>query len=249
MSTIRLTLASLAITAFTGFSAAQAQEDSPNQSKSLDRQSQVGHPHEGSETNQGDRYEARRASTNDDRSENAHHDYLAQGPTIEEAILQKLKKGNEAEIELAKLAMNKTDNEDVRQLCQTLIQDHEACIEKIQQTSAKRNAQSHIEASMNQSATVPKQLCRIAEVACENSLMMTKEMLSNYEGQDFNMAFLGQQCVAHTTMLAELKAIENTGPQELQPIAQDAIGKVKKHLERCKEIAKQLEDDRDKPSS
>lgn len=82
------------------------------------------------------------------------------------------------------------------------------------------------------------------EQACENSLQMTKEMLQDYQGQDFQMAFLGQQIVRHVNMLAELQAIESTGPQELQPIAQTAIQKVKSHLEQSKQLAQRFEDER-----
>ncbi len=89
-----------------------------------------------------------------------------------------------------------------------------------------------------------KQLCKFGEQACDNALKMTKEMLGSYEGQDFNMAFLGQQCVAHTMMLAELKAIESVGPQELKQIASRAAGKVQQHLDKAKSIAQKLEDDR-----
>lgn len=68
-------------------------------------------------------------------------------------------------------------------------------------------------------------------------------MLGEYQGQDFNMAFLGQQCVAHTMMLAELKAIESEGPQEMRSVAQEAKTKVEQHLEKVKQLAKKLEDD------
>ena len=72
---------------------------------------------------------------------------------------------------------------------------------------------------------------------------MTKEMLGKHQGQDFNMAFLRQQCVAHTMMLGELKAIESDGPTELRQFASQAAAKVEKHLEKAKLLAKKLQDD------
>jgi predicted outer membrane protein len=132
--------------------------------------------------------------------------------------------------------MQKTDHSELKQLTQTIVRDHEALNQKLQQFSNQNQANS-------QGQRVPTQLCQIADQACDNAMKMTKDMLTKYEGQDFQMAFLGQQCVAHTMMLAELKAIESTGPQELQPIAQEAISKVEKHLEKAKQLAKKLEDD------
>ncbi len=220
------------------------------------------------------RYEARRAA--DGARE--------QGPTVREALVMKLQKANQTEIELAKMASEKTDNDQVKQLTQTIIQDHQALQQKLSQldknasnqtrsgqggavttsqpgaqttrgnTQGQQNRQVQGTTQGNQAfagnqqsmqqARVPQQLCDIAEKACENAREMTMEMLSKYEGQDFNMAFLGQQIMAHTAMLAELKAIQSVGPEDLQSIAQEAITKTEQHLDKAKQLAKKLEDDR-----
>ncbi len=260
MSKIRFTIATLAVTSFCGLADAQTTQVLPAQTSPPPVQpvapAQQPLPQQnGSIVDQADRYESRRVVT----------DSKQQGPTVKEAILHKLQKANEAEIELAKLAIQKSDNEDVKKLAQTIVQDHEACNEKLQkmtghdknsgqgqhaqQDRTTSNQQAGRLSTSDQSPTVPKELCRIAEQACENSLKMTKDMLSKYKGQDFNMAFLGQQCVAHTMMLAELKAIESSGPQELQQMAQEASQKVEQHLEKSKQLAKKLEDDRKNKNS
>ncbi len=184
----------------------------------------------GTASDSSDRYEARREAT----------ESIQQGPTVTQALVQKLQTANEAEIELAKMAMKETDNDRVKQLCQTIVQDHQAVNKKLKQLTTQSQSGS------SQAPTVPKELCQIADQACSNALEMTKEMLGKLDGQDFNMAFLSQQCVAHTMMLAELKAIESTGPQALKQVAQMTIPKVEKHLDEAKQLAKKLEDDRDK---
>lgn len=227
---------------------------------------------------QSDRYEARRA---------IHAGATQQGVTIQEALVKKLIKANDAEIELAKLAQQKTNNDQVKQLTKTIIEDHQALNQSLQQVSKQQGAASNRSANNQPNANdrnsqdrqsgdrgannwntnqsnrpqlgqdrnrpmanqgqqaemVPQELCDLGEQACDNALKMTKEMLREYDGQDFNMAFLGQQCVAHTMMLAELKAIQSDGPQELQSVAGKAIDKVEKHLETAKKIAKKLEKD------
>ncbi|WP_442510022.1 DUF4142 domain-containing protein [Novipirellula sp. SH528] len=215
----------------------------------------------GTQTDQGDRYEARRVASSTPQQ---------QGPTVKQALVQKLIKENEAEIELAKLAEQKSDNQEVKQLAQTLIREHQAFNQTLQQHAGQQHAgnsptgqsqanrntppgnQAGTQSQLQNDATprsaantVPRELCQIGEQACDNALKMTKEMLGNYEGQDFNMAFLGQQTIAHTMMLAELQAIESAGPQELQPIVQQASSKVKRHLEETKQLAKKLQDDRE----
>ncbi|TWU08515.1 DUF4142 domain-containing protein [Stieleria varia] len=278
MSKLSFTFASLAIAAFCGLQSVQAQQPLPGQPISpTPPGTEVIRPTEqqaGVQNDQGDRYEARRVSV--DSQSNQH------GLTVREAIVQKLQKTNEAEIELAKMAMQRTDNQELKQLAQMIIQDHQQCNQKLQQWGSqndKRSSQDQLgrnqDAGENrvgnqkrpnktdqfasrptgdatgdaQSARVPNELWRVGEQACENALKMTKDMLGNYEGQDFNMAFLGQQCVAHTMMLAELKAIASVGPEELQTFAQETSQKVEQHLEKCKQLAKKLEDDRSKSRS
>lgn len=300
MSKIRFSVVALAAAALCGPSVVQAQQPAPTQTERAQ-------PRASDDANQTNRLQNDQAARNEVRRASASTTQNAHGVTVTEAIAQKLKHANEAEIELAKLAMEKSSSEEVKQLAQTIVKDHQACIEKLEQlpktqpqakgqvrqaaaqqlqeagqklqdagerleaaqerqadqdrqtSQAQTRDQNRSDAAdrqttQNRSSTqgqvqsssqmVPHELCKIAEQACENSLQMTKELLNEYEGQDFDMAYLGQQCVAHTNMLAELKAIESTGPQELQALAQEASTKVEQHLEKCKQIAKKLEDDR-----
>lgn len=288
MSKLRFSAAALSVAAITGLSTAVAQTtldqpgvptsppivqpDQPGQPTTLP--GQITDQPAGSQnvqSNQSDRYEARRVATNSQQQ---------QGPTVTQALVQKLIMSNEAEIELAKLAQQKSDNQEVQKFAQMLIQDHQALNQTLKQHAGSSQAgqsQTHsLQAGQTQTGqtqdrtgqqpaadsqtrsdrmtqwsdqTVPKELCQIGEQAYDNALKMTKEMLNRYEGQDFNMAFLGQQTIAHTMLLAELQAIESNGPQSLQPIVQQASSKVQMHLEKTKQLAKKFEDDRNNPQS
>ncbi len=242
-----------------------------------------------------------------------------QNVTVEEALVKKIKKSNEAEIELAQLAQEKVEDQGFRQFTQKLIQDHQQMnqqLDSMVSTNAGRAAQGSASDSptstsrqpgtsqpspgqntpgqnapgrratnsdeqaraqagqdaQNQPGAagrqgegrpgegrqgqgrgqmagmgggrVPQILCTIMEEACDNNLEMTKKMLQEYEGQDFKMAFLGQQIVAHTASLAEMKAIESSGPAQLKALAQQASPKIQEHLDMAKQMAKKFEDDR-----
>lgn len=325
------------------------------------------------------------STTRNERPQQTTANTASQGVTVAEAIVRKLHKANEAEIQIAQLAQEMSDNKEVQQLATTLIQDHKAFNEKLERLqttkwsrannaanvvnrnastsearrqrnanptgtldarddrpAANRSANLPVAGTPNQPNTssenttinatgertpkprtnlpvastpnqpntsganttinasgentsnrendlrtagtpnadtterplsdtdrqpyqrdsssmrsnpaasgsqmVPQQLCTIAEQACENATQMTEKMLRGYQGQDFNMAFLGQQCVAHTMMLAELKAIESAGPVELRSIASEAASKVQSHLDSAKRLAKKFEDDRSNAS-
>lgn len=89
--------------------------------------------------------------------------------------------------------------------------------------------------------TVPQALCAIMEKASSNCQQMTKQMLQNYEGADFDMAFVGQQTIAHMTLLAELRAIEEQDLGQLSQIAGKAATTTESHLEKLKQLARELE--------
>lgn len=78
--------------------------------------------------------------------------------------------------------------------------------------------------------------------ACHKKLEMTKELLEEYQGQDFDMGYLGQQIVAHVEMLATLKAMENHGTPEFQQVVKEGIQTTEAHLKHAKAIASRLED-------
>lgn len=172
-----------------------------------------------------DRFEARRAPI-DQKS----------GVSLQQAIIDKLQQCNQSEIELVQMAQQRIDHEELQQYTQTVIKDHKGLHQELEKLSQQ------VQDRGSQSAQVPQQLCALMQQAAQNNLDMTKQMLQRYEGQDFQMAFLGQQIFGHTGLLAELQAIQSTGPEQLHQIAGQAEQKVQQHLQTAKQIAQKLED-------
>jgi len=290
MSQLRFTAAFLAIAALAGWTHVQAQQTSPGiqqqRPEQTDQRPEQTDQRDSQPTgSQTDRYEARRATT----------DASQPGKSLKAAIAQKLTLANDAEIELAKMAQQKVDHPELKQLTQTLIQDHQKLNQQLQQFTGQDHAgqdragqaragqdragqaragqaragqaragQASAGTSPGQataqrgdqrqgsdlaqhdagasSVMVPAEMCQLMEQAHQNRLEMTKEMLSNYEDQDFQMAFLGQQVFSHTSLIADLKAIESHGPDELQSYAQQALPMVEQHRDQAKQLAKKLKD-------
>lgn len=84
----------------------------------------------------------------------------------------------------------------------------------------------------------------IERQATENYIAQSSQMLQRYEGQDFDMGYLGFQIGSHTWALAELEALSSVGSEQFQQIVADATTKVKHHLQEAKELSKKYEDDR-----
>lgn len=169
-------------------------------------------------------------------------------PKMQEEMAACLALSNHAEIELAKMAIDKTQNADVRQLAQQMLDDHTAAGEKLKQFMPKVQANAdQSTAQENQSAHQHHDaMQKLMQKVAKNELNMTKEVLMRYEGQDFDMGYLGQQILAHTQMLAKLYAMQDQGTPEFQSTLKDMIGTVNEHFKHASHLSRQLEgrDDR-----
>ncbi len=87
------------------------------------------------------------------------------------------------------------------------------------------------------------QILAIDRQATENYIQSTTEMLEKYQGQDFDMGFLGFTIGSHTWALAELKAMDSVGDEKFQKLISDATMKVEKHLMKAVELSKEFEAD------
>ncbi len=179
---------------------------------------------------------------------------------------------NQAEIELGKIAVERSSNEQVKQFAESLIQDHTQLDQQLKQLApeaAARFAQRLRAAAERLAARLPAgderpaqtrtagrdiaehdvltKLCMINHRACANHREMCKQMLEKHQGQDFDMAYLGTQIGQHAWLLAELKALDGVGTPEFQAVVAQTREKVDQHLQHAKALAKNLEDDRRVP--
>ncbi|MFO1064358.1 MAG: DUF4142 domain-containing protein [Pirellulales bacterium] len=91
---------------------------------------------------------------------------------------------------------------------------------------------------------VPAQIAAMSDRHCQIKLQLTKQLLQQHQGKDFEMAYLGQQIAAHMDMLAELQAIQSASAPQLQQLVSQAEKSTKEHLEMAKSICKELEGDK-----
>lgn len=87
-------------------------------------------------------------------------------------------------------------------------------------------------------------LCAINHRAAEKNLAISKQMLEQYQGQDFDMAFLGMQIGGHAWLLSELESLEGIGSPEFQKLVASTTKTVQEHLAHAKALSKKFEDDR-----
>jgi predicted outer membrane protein len=78
------------------------------------------------------------------------------------------------------------------------------------------------------------------EQAAARCLELTKAELSQLDGEEFDMAYLGQQIVAHTNMLAKLETAAQMTSGDLGNFATQSIPTVKHHHRMAKQMKEQL---------
>ncbi len=181
---------------------------------------------------------------------------------LTDALAQWLVHGNKAEVELGQLAQQKASSQEVKQFAQKMVKEHTALIQKLQKFTDERETPIAGTESREQQRpeTQPGQrveervagfrgdneaahaaMEKIGKKAGEIHLKMTKELLNEYQGQEFDMAYIGQQISAHSQMLANLKAMEEHTTGEFQTVVKEGIQATEQHFKEAKQLSDQLQ--------
>jgi predicted outer membrane protein len=179
--------------------------------------------------------------------------------------------GNQEEIALSQMALDKAHHDRVKDFANHMVKDHEKFIGKLRKftpqnasfelnikTDDSGNAKSVDDKSSNNAAragetTVAKtgvaghsmmdQLLAIKRDKAQECLALTRSELKNKQGHDFDMAFMGMQCAAHTSMLAELKALKKHTHGEFAELVADGEKTTQEHLDMAKNIIEDMKHD------
>jgi hypothetical protein len=76
----------------------------------------------------------------------------------------------------------------------------------------------------------------------QQCLASVKQELGQYQGLDFDKAFMGQQVMAHMEMIDKLKVLRNHASPQLQQHLDQELQLAQNHLQRAKQIKEQLKD-------
>jgi hypothetical protein len=85
------------------------------------------------------------------------------------------------------------------------------------------------------------QVLQMNRQAAQECLSMTKSMMQEKQGAEFDKAFAGSQVGAHVGMLAKLKASQQHASPELASIIKESEQTVQQHLDHAKQLCQELE--------
>ena len=106
-------------------------------------------------------------------------------------------------------------------------------VDKHREDGSNRTQTAHAMTPLHRILTIDRQ-------ATENYIQSTTEMLSKYQGQEFDMGFLGFTIGSHTWALAELRAMDSVGDEKFQKLISDATVKVEQHMMKAEELSTSL---------
>lgn len=191
----------------------------------------------------------------------------AEDSHLADALAQHLANGNKAEIELGKLASEKASSPEVKEFAQMMVKDHSAFLAKVEKfTDEKSQPVAGADRKTFETPSEEKRpviedaktdqpqeqrvgfrgdkhatMEKIGKRAGEIELQMTKDLLSKFQGHEFDMAYVGQQIAGHTHMVATLKAMEENTSGDFQAVVKEGAKTAEMHLNHAKELSAQLQ--------
>lgn len=183
---------------------------------------------------------------------------------------------NDAEVQLGQLAVEKAENQQVKEFAQKMVDEHTQLLGQLEQfipggQGQTRGQTSATDPNRSRNPDQPAQprvtdrprdtagqregaaretvgsggphdeLMQIAKKAGERKLQMTKSLLEEKQGAEFDMCFMGQQIFAHIGLLSELEAMQGSGTEEFQQLVTKARQSTDAHFKHAMDIAKSLD--------
>jgi putative membrane protein len=125
-----------------------------------------------------------------------------------------------AEVEMGRLARERTSNRQVRQFAQMMIDDHS-------------NANAQLEAlARAQDLTIPTEM--------DSTHQSLKEQLAALDGRAFDRAYIDNQVADHETVVALFTERAATDTDPVAQLAQRTLPKLRQHLEMARDIQEEL---------
>ena len=171
-------------------------------------------------------------------------------------------------VDCSKEAVDRTTNETIKQFAQTMLTEHKDCISKLEQLSSRDGTVNKVEKNAPiarlEDAKVdparagiltkdeggqlrdrklvyrPTDFVEVKKDVCEKlKAVMMKEM-KQIPANEFDAMYMKHMVVAHEAVLASCQATRSTASSELQAHLDQNIEKLNAHLNKARELCKQV---------
>jgi predicted outer membrane protein len=170
----------------------------------------------------------------------------ADAGNVDQMIAGMLALCNEEEAAVGKFAAEHSENEDVQGFAKTMAKDHSMMAKELQKwaplatlmnsqdrTSENAKAATEGEARAFDPLQVHQQIASRSIASMEKSLGAKK-------GTDFDMAYVGSQCVMHQQMIDKASVLRQYASPQLQASIDKGIDAAQSHLDRAHQLIETL---------
>lgn len=160
---------------------------------------------------------------------------------------------NRGEIQLARIAQERSSSDDVKKFAKRLIDEHAEAVEKLQpfagmgrntQQAAGQSNQQQGRGQYSQQAGGQSgglNLIRLKQQLGQQCLASAQQELEQKEGAEFDKCYIGLQIAKHMEMLDTLKVFSRYASPQLDQVIEEAEQVAQDHLDKAKEMIKEHE--------
>lgn len=106
------------------------------------------------------------------------------------------------------------------------------------QQATYQESDNQSQSQMQQTVSFP----RLRREICNEVLRSLEHELQTQHGMDFDWAFVGQQCVLHDQMIAEMKVLRRYASPQLREVIEDALDEARQDERQLAQLMDQLKD-------
>lgn len=135
---------------------------------------------------------------------------------------------NEAEISMAKTVLNKSDNEEIRDYAQKMIDEHKSINKETKQIMVNADMDMDDDSVKSQTYSM--------------KAMAEQKLLERKSGKELNQEYIEDQIETHKSVLKDLRStlIPQADNEELKDHLKETAKKAEKHLEEAQKLQRQL---------
>jgi putative membrane protein len=156
---------------------------------------------------------------------------------------------NQGEVAMAQFALQKTQNEEVKQFAQKLIDDHQKMIDSLRQAGAEGGAADRrnsvnpgaAELQSTPGAMGGADFVSLKRELGQQCLQSGQRELGSKQGAEFDKCYIGMQIAAHQHAVDTLTVFRRHSGDQLGKTIDEGLPVVQAHLDHAKHLMKQLD--------
>lgn len=169
-------------------------------------------------------------------------------------IAEWLAADNFVTVQLADLAKDQSESDDVKKFAEKLREEHKKSCDRLREAvpgvsldPSKADDQQAAPAARPQTGQLADRpafnISHVKQKIAQKRLSSLKDELKNLDGDAFDAAFLGSQVMQHQNLIATLAVLEGEASGSLKDVIQKDREQAKDHLDHAKKLMKDLKSD------